>query len=235
MKVIAKLRRLARRLLGLGLSADARAVSNAGLTYLSPAKLRRIEQALQAAQSVPGDFLEFGVALGGSAILIARRAEGRRFHGFDVFAMIPEPTSDKDDDKSRRRYEIIKSGESRGLDGDTYYGYRPDLFDQVKASFARHGVPVDDDRVILHKGLFEDTVPGAGLEAVAFAHIDCDWYDPVRYCLAAIADKMSVGGAIVIDDYHDYGGCRTAVDEFLAEQPDFSFEDEPNPILRRVG
>jgi hypothetical protein len=26
----------------------------------------------------------------------------------------------------------------------------------------------------------------------------------------------------VLDDYHDYGGCREAVDEFLAERPEWT-------------
>jgi asparagine synthase (glutamine-hydrolysing) len=229
------IRRTARRLLGLTLSARAKAVSNARLTYLSPSKLKRIERGLQGAQAIPGDFAEFGVALGGSAILIAGYARDRRFHGFDVFGMIPEPTSDKDDAKSRQRHEVIRSGASRGLDGDTYYGYRADLLAEVKAAFARFGLPVDGDRIVIHKGLFEETVPHAELGRLAFVHIDCDWYDPVRYCLNAVADRMSAGGVIFIDDYHDYGGCRAAVDEFVATRSDFAFEDGPNPILRRIA
>jgi len=76
-------------------------------------------------------------------------------------------------------------------------------------------------------------VPSSGLGALAFAHIDCDWYDPVTYCLTIAADRLNSGGVIVIDDYHDYGGCRTAVDEFLSSHSDFEFEDGPNPILRK--
>ena len=44
---------------------------------------------------------------------------------------------------------------------------------------------------------------------------------------------MRPGGVILIDDYHDYGGCRTAVEEFLSSNPDYLFEDGANPILRR--
>jgi asparagine synthase (glutamine-hydrolysing) len=235
LKLMAILSRAARRLRALTLGSKARAVSNAGLTYLSPTKLRRIERALRAAQSVPGDFAEFGVALGGSAILIAELAKGRRFHGFDVFAMIPEPASAKDDEKSRQRYAVIQSGASRGLDGGAYYGYRSNLFEEVKNAFAEHDLSVDGQSIILHRGLFEETVPKADLQTIAFAHIDCDWYDPVRYCLTAIGDNMSAGGVIVIDDYYDYGGCRTAVDEFLSERSDFVFDEGANPILRKVA
>jgi asparagine synthase (glutamine-hydrolysing) len=68
---------------------------------------------------------------------------------------------------------------------------------------------------------------------IALAHIDCDWYDPVRFCLHAVADKVSEGGIVIIDDYNDWGGCRKAVDEFIAERSDYLFEDGPNPFLRK--
>tara|TARA_R110002110_G_scaffold18250_16_gene76880 strand:- start:219 stop:941 length:723 start_codon:yes stop_codon:yes gene_type:complete len=226
-------RRLRYRLASHRISELSRAVSLEGLTYLSPAKLSRMEAALDSVQDVAGDFAEFGVALGGSAILIASRTGDRNFHGFDVFGMIPEPTSDKDDQKSKSRYETIRSGSSRGIDGQQYYGYRDELFSEVRDSFRRHGVPVGQDGIHLHKGLFEETLPEVPIESLAFVHIDCDWYDPVAFCLREVARKMSPGGVILIDDYHDYGGCRTAVEEFLAGNPDYRFEDGANPILRR--
>jgi O-methyltransferase len=226
-------RRLAGRSASDGLSALAHDVRREGLTYLSSEKLRRLEQALASTSGVPGDYAEFGVALGGSAILIASAAAGRRFHGFDVFGMIPPPTSDKDDRRSKERYETIEAGASEGIGGELYYGYREDLLAEVAASFARRGLTVGEGGVWLHKGLFEETWPVAGVERLAFAHIDCDWYDPVAYCLAAVDAAIAPGGAILIDDYHDYGGCRTAVDEFLARSADYVFEDGPNPILRR--
>jgi len=216
--------------------AHARSVLDDRLSYLSIAKFRRINAALAELNRVPvpGDFVEFGVALGGSAIVIAKAAAGRSFHGFDVFAMIPPPTSEKDGPKSKQRYETIASGASKGIGGEQYYGYRADLLEDVRAAFARHGVPVDGKAIALHKGLFEDTWPKAGVQKVAFVHIDCDWYDPVKYCLHAIAHVLSPGGLVVIDDYHAYEGCRTAVDEFIASRSDFRFEPGPNPILRKL-
>lgn len=226
-------RRLRNRTAGRDLSPLAREMLKEGLTYLSPGKLRRIENALAGTRQLNGDLAEFGVALGGSAILIAAHADRRSFHGFDVFGMIPEPASQKDDQKSRQRYQTIRSGQSRGIDGQLYYGYREDLFSQVKASFARHGLPVGQDGIHLHQGLFEDTWDTVEVDRLSFVHVDCDWYDPVAYCLRVVAPKLMAGGTIVIDDYHDYGGCRIAVDEFLAEHPEFAFEDGANPILRK--
>ena len=72
-------------------------------------------------------------------------------------------------------------------------------------------------------------------ERIAFAHVDCDWYVPVRFCLERIAERLSAGGAIVLDDYHDYAGCRRAADEFMAARPEFSFEDGENVVLRKAA
>ncbi|QTD55339.1 TylF/MycF/NovP-related O-methyltransferase [Parasphingorhabdus cellanae] len=225
-------RSLRDRLVSHDLSQLSRSVRKEGLTYLSPAKLLRIEKALQSVSDVDGDFAEFGVALGGSAIIIASQREARSFHGLDVFGMIPEPASDKDDAKSKSRYEAIKSGASCGIDGQQYYGYREDLLADVKHNFSRHGLTVGEDGIFLYKGLFEHSWPAVKVDKLAFAHVDCDWYEPVAYCLQVIAAKLSPGGVIVIDDFHDYGGCRIAVEEFLAQNPVYMFEDGANPVLR---
>lgn len=227
--------KLTRRIALTQLQPIVRAVVRERLTYLSPAKLKRLEAAIERTRNVTGDLLEFGVALGGSGIILAHDTRpGRDFHGFDVFSMIPPPTSEKDDDKSKERYAAIKAGQSEGIGGEEYYGYRADLISDVKAAFARHGAPVDGARVRLHQGLFEDTWDAAGVQRIAFAHIDCDWYDPVRFCLESCAAKLSVGGLLLIDDYNDYGGCRAAVDEFLAAHQEYTFEAGANPILVRT-
>ena len=48
-----------------------------------------------------------------------------------------------------------------------------------------------------------------------------------------MADRLSSGGAIALDDYHDYGGCKVATEEFLSERPDFERAEGENLILRR--
>ena len=220
------------------LPQEARAVLRDRLTYLSPTKVRRLTNAMRQVtqQRVPGDILEFGIALGGSAVLLAKHATPtRQFHGFDVFGQIPPPTSERDDAKSKERFAAISAGKSHGIGGDIYYGYRTDLFESVCATLARYGCPVGDGRVFLHKGLFEETWPSYGRAPIAFAHIDCDWYDPVRFCLNAVLPRLAPGGIVILDDYHDYGGCRTATDEFLDEHAGFFAADRgANLILRRA-
>src|ERR1700733_6668696 len=109
--------RLRHELLQRRLSPAARQVRTQRLTYLAPVKLAQMEQAISDVQraSVPGDFVECGVALGGSAVLLAKgaSAQGRCFDGYDVFDMIPPPT-EKDPPEVHERYRTIVSGESPG-------------------------------------------------------------------------------------------------------------------------
>ena len=113
-----------------------------------------------------------------------------------------------------------------------YYGYRQNLLSEVKGNFARHGLRVGTEGIHLHEGLFEDTWPTTAIQSLALVHIDCDWYDPVSYCLEAVGSRLNPGGVIIIDDFHDYGGARIAVEEFLDRNPRYAFDDGPNPILR---
>lgn len=198
-------------------------VKSKGFTYLSYERLASLSRLLRQikAQGITGDFVEFGVALGGSAIFMASELEGTRaFYGYDVFAMIPPP-GDQDDEKSHERYAVISAGNSAGMNGRQYYGYMKDLHGVVCENFGQFGMRVDGSRIVLRKGRFEETLPADADRTIAFAHIDCDWYEPVRYCLSETSKRISTGGFVVIDDYNDYGGCRTAVDEFLSHNRDF--------------
>lgn len=201
------------------LSRVARDVRKQRLTYLSPARLRNLERCTTwiEERGVVGDVLEAGVALGGSAILLAARCRTRAFHGYDVFGMIPPP-GDRDPEEVHRRYATIVSGRSEGIGGDRYYGYRDDLYDEVSATFDRFGMPVGE-RIKLHRGRFEEALHPR--DPVALAHIDCDWYGAVKTCLDRLEPVMSPGAFMVLDDYHDYGGCHEAVEEFLGAHPEW--------------
>jgi O-methyltransferase len=205
----------------LNLSTISRAVRRERLTYLTATKLRSLEDCVRRidAEHVDGCCLELGVALGGSAIVIATLAAQRPFTGYDVFGQIPPPGA-RDDAKSHERYQVIASGSSQGIGGDDYYGYQPELRERVVRSFERHGLAVDGTRIRLIQGLFQDTLRLDDGRPVALAHIDCDWYEPVKLAIERIYPVLSRGGYLVFDDYLDYGGCRRAVHEMLSERDD---------------
>lgn len=211
-------------------------VRRRNLTYLSPERLNGIYDCVEAAISshVPGDFAEFGVALGGAGVCLAKALDrGRRYFGFDVFGMIPPPTA-IDGSRVEERYNLIASGRSHGIGGDRYYGYVENLYDVVSGTFASFGCPPEDGRVTLVRGLFNDTLPQHEQLRVAVAHVDCDWYEPVSYCLNFIWPRLSEGGFVIIDDYNDWEGCRKATDEFLAGRRDAAFvRQHPHAVLTK--
>lgn len=200
------------------LSPIARDVRARRLTYLTPRRLLDLQScaATVDADGVPGAFMECGVALGGSAILLASmKGDARAFHGYDVFGLIPPP-GPNDPPEAHARHAEITSGGSAGLGGDVYYGYQDNLLQRVTDAFASFGLQVGDDGDIhLHRGLFEDTLSVDG--PVALAHVDSDWFDPVDTCLRRIGPHLQPGGFVVLDDYFDYGGCREAADAYVAE------------------
>jgi O-methyltransferase len=200
------------------------AVRAESLTYLSQGDLGALASVAMEADraSRPGLIIEAGTALGGSAIVLAAaKSPERPMKVYDVFGMIPEP-SESDGPDVHKRYERIKAGGAKGVGGETYYGYRDDLLQEVTESFTRHGVPLAENNVELIKGLFQDTIDLD--EPVAFAHLDGDWYDSTMVCLERIAPLLVTGGRIVLDDYHDWSGCRAAVDDYFSGRAGFRLE-----------
>ncbi|MFE6647835.1 class I SAM-dependent methyltransferase [Nocardioides sp. NPDC057772] len=215
-------------LVDLELPAEVRTVLDGvraeHLTYLKPENLEVLaRQVLDAdLRNRPGLIIETGAALGGSAITMAAAKDPKRvMRVYDVFGMIPEP-SERDGEDVHKRYRKIVSGTSKGIGGETYYGYRDNLYDEVSDSFARHGIDLAEHNVELVQGLFQDTLKID--EPVAFAHLDGDWYESTMTCLERITPHLVVGGRIVLDDYFHYSGCRDAVDEYFQDRPGFRLE-----------
>ena len=192
-------------------------IRSARLTYLSDTKLANLANTCRAIEeaNLPGVFLEAGCALGGSAILLASIKNSERpLFIYDVFGMIPPPTRDDTQDV-HDRYRTIVEGKSTGIGGDKYYGYQANLYEVVQQNLKAFGIDCEKQSVSLIKGLVQDTLNIK--QPVAFAHIDVDWYEPVMTCLKRVSPNLVVGGSIILDDYHDWGGCRKASDEFLRE------------------
>lgn len=213
-----------------------RRVRDEHLTYLDEDALRdlvaRIAE-LEHAGRV-GDILEAGCALGGSAIVLAAaKSAERNLLVYDVFGVIPPP-SEQDGEDVLDRYRVIASGCSTGIAGDVYYGYQSDLLSRVREAFGRHGLPIDEHRVELIQGSYEDTLHPP--RPVALAHLDCDWYDSVLTCLQRIEPLLVPGGVLVVDDYDTWSGARRAVDEYFAERDGFRFERRRRlHIVREAG
>lgn len=210
-------------------------VSREGLTYLDTTALvdlyRRVYSVTNATHR--GIIIETGCAVGGSALVIAAAKQRQSpFYIYDTFDMIPPPTR-QDGPDAHERYETIISGQAQGIHNAAYYGYQNELMQQVRRNFIRHGFNLEDDNIHLVQGLYEEML--IVTEPVAFAHIDCDWYDSVLTCLERIEPHLVPGGALVIDDYFTWDGCKKAVDTYFAgRKHEFSFVQQSRlHILRR--
>lgn len=201
----------------------ARKIRRDNLTYLSYESLASLKRAADEVRNVPGAIVECGVALGGSGILLASLLKDRTFHGYDVFDQIPPPGPD-DPSEAHERYSVIASGRSQGLGGDTYYGYMGNLLQRVSGLFAEYGLKPE-----LHQGLFEDTLKPHW--PIALAHIDCDWYDPIKLCLERITPWLAPGARVILDDYFVFGGAMKATDEHVSTHPGFAVVREAGHLV----
>ncbi len=191
-------------------------VKDSRLTYLDNMALIELYQTIIDIENrnLDGIFIEAGVALGGSAIVItAAKRKTRPFKLYDTFEMIPPPST-KDSDDVHLRWLEISSGKAQGIQGDLYYGYDNNLLEHVKANFSKFGFNPEDSYIHFIQGLFQDKMQID--EPVAFAHLDCDWYQSVWTCLERIEPNLIPGGILIIDDYEHWSGCRQAVDDYFS-------------------
>ena len=209
-----RLRRLARQ--NGRVAAVIKQVRQKHLTYLEVPALCDLAEAalLNEANHVSGIIVEAGCALGGSAaVLASAKARERPAFFYDVFGMIPPPSSNDGADV-HERFRVIASGAAPGIEGQRYYGYESDLYQRVIETLNAAGVDLVADNVSLVKGVYQESMHINS--PVALAHIDCDWYDSVLTCLQQIVPNLTPGGTIIVDDYYVWSGCRKAVDDYFA-------------------
>lgn len=175
---------------------------------------------------VPGDIVECGVWSGGGLGLMALadiRAGGRRnYVGFDSFEGLPQPVPDDGD--VYERFSAVRSAEkivsNPGKASRTAIGACVGAKEAEVRGFLVGELGLPDDRVELHRGWFEDTVPRWAKDQREIAHLrlDGDLYRSTRVCLDHLFDLVSPGGIVSVDDYGDFPGCKRAVDEFRDER-----------------
>jgi hypothetical protein len=157
-------------------------------------------------ERVGGSFVECGTWNGGSAAVlasVARQNLERHVWLFDSWEGMPEPTPE----------DVSYTGK-RGVRGMTLGA------EQAVRELLFRRLALDPARVHLGRGWFEETIPSAreAMGRIALLHVDCDWYQSVKFCLETLYDRVADGGFVVVDDYGHWQGCRKAVDEFRAQR-----------------
>ncbi|WP_158890401.1 TylF/MycF family methyltransferase [Amycolatopsis anabasis] len=164
-------------------------------TMVGLKRLENIQHCLESVieDDVPGDFIETGVWRGGASIfarsvLKAHNVTDRTVWVADSFEGMP-----KNED-----LPIHLVNDVLAISLET-----------VQENFRRYDLL--DDQVKFLKGWFCDTLPTAPVDQIAVLRLDGDLYESTEDALQALYPKVSVGGYVIVDDYHFLPPCRMAV------------------------
>lgn len=111
-----------------------------------------------------------------------------------------------------------------------------DVEDVLKGHFTHKGLK----QPIIHKGLFEQTIPAELPSKICFVHIDCGWggdanehKNIVLYCLENTYDRITKGGICALMDYHNPDVKFTGLDcnPGVKMACDIFFKDRPEKII----
>jgi hypothetical protein len=188
-----------------------------------------------------GHIVECGTAGGGSAVLMAvvlaenesvsAPHQPRCVFALDTFAGMPAPGNED----SLLEPHLSSSTDSSTASWGTGTCCAPAAHVlQLARAFSV------EDRLVVLPGLFQTSIPTQLLarpelqrDGIALLHIDADWYASTSVALKLLIPVMrrcEKGGVspssslcpprmVQVDDYHYWKGCRTAVDEYLAQWP----------------
>jgi O-methyltransferase len=150
-----------------------------------------------------GDFIEMGVYRGGTALLlahaIAEQGSSAQLHLLDSWQGMPPPRPE----------------DGQPLVGQGFFADASEA--GVRQALAAFGFLAYSHT---YPGWFEDTLP-ARRGPFALAHVDCDFYEPIRSCLAHVLPRMTARGAVIVDDFGDgeprsFPGVERGVREAIA-------------------
>jgi O-methyltransferase len=166
-------------------------------------------------RQVPGDLIETGVWRGGAcifmrAILKAYGERDRTVWVADSFQGLPQPEHGRQEDAEDALWSVPFLAVPQ---------------EKVATNFARYGLL--DDQVRFLPGWFSDTLPTAPISSIAVMRLDGDMYDSTMVALRSLYPKLSIGGYVIVDDYHAVRGCKQAVDDFRAE---LGITDQLHPV-----
>ncbi|PYC26006.1 hypothetical protein DMO17_07945 [Aquipseudomonas alcaligenes] len=155
-------------------------------------------------ENVPGDLIETGVWRGGScilmrAVLMSYGITDRKVWVADSFEGLPKGD------------ESLYPAD-RDSDFHSYAQLAISLED-VRNNFLKYGLL--DDQVVFLKGWFKDTLPTAPINSLALIRLDGDMYESTMDGLVNLYPKLSVGGYVIVDDYHVVPACKLAVHDYF--------------------
>jgi O-methyltransferase len=171
--------------------------------------------------NIPGDFIEFGVARGGSAMLIALTlkdlgVEDRDIYLYDLFGTRPKYGEWDVEMHSGKSvgdyYALVDQGDRDAMKNWEFYSEA-----EVMQNLRSTGY--NPNRIHLIRGDVCETLNDFSHTEVALMRLDTDFYESTKHELTSLYPKLSKNGVMIIDDYGHWLGARRATDEFLQGLP----------------
>eukprot|EP00923_Selenidium_pygospionis_P043688 GHVN01075417.1.p1 GENE.GHVN01075417.1~~GHVN01075417.1.p1 ORF type:complete len:991 (+),score=44.30 GHVN01075417.1:63-2975(+) len=186
-------------------------------TFKSQNKIRAVlDVARRAASLLSGDFVEAGVAAGGSslAVLFYLACSGhlgaRDFHLFDTWEGLPSPTSEHDNGFKKGQWNVTMKRFHANVDKwGAYYRNHPSPFFSWNQATAR---------LKTYVGLFADTMPVVlATRSIAALYCDGDTYQSSLDCLNAAGPRLEDHAWVYHDDYLKFKGNFLAVNFWVSQ------------------
>jgi hypothetical protein len=172
-------------------------------------RLRQLRLACEGilVRGVPGDFVETGVWRGGACILMQGvlsmyGALNRRVWLYDSFSGLPVP-------------DIMNYPQDRNSKFHEYNELSITV-ENVINNFKKFSLL--DGNVKIVKGWFKDTLPNSEVKKISLLRLDGDLYQSTMEGLINLYHKVSLGGIVIVDDYHVVDECKEAVHDFLRNE-----------------
>lgn len=159
------------------------------------------------ANGIEGDFCEAGVAFGGQLVNMHLANTSKKIYAFDSFEGIA--SHGKDDVEFTQHY-----GEGADNPRESN-GVTSVPIEQCKQNM--NYFINDLSKFVFVEGWFIDTLPKLTDEVFSIVRLDCDIYESYKTCLKYLYPRLSVGGYLIIDDWH-LVGCRKAIQEYFGDE-----------------
>jgi hypothetical protein len=160
---------------------------------------------------IKGDVLEFGVFKGASLIRfltfrdLTENSRKRKIYGFDIFGKFPNPK------KMSKNFKADKIFAKRH-DQNIGLGIKQKIL-------KRYLKQKKFNNFELIKGNVVDTLSPFIKKnkniKISLLHLDLDTYEPTKFVLETLFNKLSKNAIILLDDYKHIKGATLAINEFL--------------------
>lgn len=164
--------------------------------------------------NIEGDIVECGVWKGGSMMAAAKTLNylkdySRQIYLFDTFSTFSDPEEVDITHHGKTGADILIEESDDGI------CWKAPTEEMVRQNMKETEYPFE--KISFIKGKVEETIPKTLPNKISLLRLDTDWYTSTKHELEWLYPKLEKGGALIIDDYGYWQGCKKAVDEYFSK------------------